>query len=116
TERDAVDTATYSINGQVADGSLAGYDVSTTSTYGTLHLNSSTGAYTFVAAATAIDALQTGDTPAVTFTLNVTDSGSLSDSKTLTIHLVGADDTPTLSATVTSATLTDTAAADTFAA
>ncbi len=47
TDRDAGDTATYSIAGQVADVSLAGYDVSTASAYGTLHLNSTSGAYTF---------------------------------------------------------------------
>src|SRR5207248_2145939 len=88
TDRDTVDTATYSITGQVADNSHAGFDHSLASTYGTLYLNSSSGAYSFVAAAGAINALQAGDTPAVSFTLNVTDSGSLSDSKTLTIHLV----------------------------
>src|SRR5438067_595888 len=40
----------------------------------------------------------------------------MTDSKTLTINLVGADENPTLSASVTSATLTDTAANDAFAA
>src|SRR6185437_8008450 len=115
-DRDTGDTATYSITGQTADISQAGFDQSLASTYGTLYLNSASGAYSFLANAGAINALQAGATPSVAFTLNVTDSGNLSDSKTLTINLVGADDTPTLTASVTSATLTDTAANDAFAA
>ena len=96
TDRDTVDTATYSITGGSLDNSHAGFDHSLDRPAdGTLYLNSSSGAYSFVAAAGAIDALQAGDTPSTSFTLNVTDSGNLFDSKTLTIHLVGADDTPT---------------------
>src|SRR5438105_3013176 len=95
--------------------SHAGLDHSLASTYGTLYLNSSSGAYSFVAAAGAINARSEERRVGKGFTLNVTDSGSLSDSKTLTIHLVGADDTPSLSASVTSATLTDTAVNDSFA-
>src|SRR5207245_2843739 len=99
-DRDAGDTATYSITGGSADTSHAGFDQSASSAYGTLYLNSSTGAYSFVANAGAINALQAGSTPDVVFTLKVTDSGGLTDSKTLTINLVGADDTPALTASV----------------
>src|SRR5205085_2658579 len=115
-DRDTGDTATYSITGQAADNSQLGFDQSKASTYGTLYLNSSTGAYSFLANAGAINALQAGATPSVAFTLNVTDSGNLSDGKTLIINLVVADDPPSLPASVTSATLTDTAANDAFAA
>ncbi len=114
TDRDAGDTATYSIAGQVADVSLAGYDVSTASAYGTLHLNSTSGAYTFVPNDTAIEGLKTTDT--TSFTLTVTDASAATDSQTLTITLNGTNDTPTLAASLTSATYTDTAADDTFAA
>src|SRR5206468_2316339 len=90
TDRDAGDSATYSIAGQVTDNSLAGYDVSKASAYGTLHLNSTSGAYTFVPSDTAIEGLKTTDT--TSFTLTVTDgTGGVSGtaSQTLTITLNG---------------------------
>src|SRR5207302_917806 len=111
----AVDTATYSITGGSADNSLAGFDHSDSSAYSTRALNSSTGTYSFVTTATASNAMQATDTPSVSFTLNVTDSGNLSDSKVLTINLVGANDTLTLAASITSSNLTDTAANDRLA-
>src|SRR5262249_51979594 len=50
-------TLTYGIVGGTADTSLSGYDQSLTGTYGTLFINTATGAYTFVPSATAINAL-----------------------------------------------------------
>ena len=114
TDRDAGDSATYSIAGQVADLSLAGYTVSKASAYGTLYLNSTSGAYTFVPNDTAIEGLKTTDT--TSFTLTVTDGTGGAASQTLTITLDGVNDTPVLSASLTSATYTDSAADDTFAA
>ena len=52
-------TLTYGIVGATADASHGGYNQSLTGTYGTLYLNSTTGAYTFVPNNTAIDALTT---------------------------------------------------------
>src|SRR5436305_13513235 len=46
-DRDTGDTATYSITGGASDTSHADFDVSKTSAYGTLYLNSSSGAYSF---------------------------------------------------------------------
>ena len=89
---DSGDTATYSVSGGVADNSLAGYDTSKASAYGTLYLNSASGAYEFVPNDTAIEALRTDDS--VAFTLTVTDSQGASDSETLTINIDGANDTP----------------------
>ena len=111
---DSGDTATYSVSGGAPDISRLGYDTSASSAYGTLYLNSSSGAYLFVPNDTAIEALKTDDS--VGFTLTVTDSQSASDSATLTINIDGANDTPELSATLTSATFTDTAGDDSFSA
>ncbi|MCH8616671.1 VCBS domain-containing protein [Sphingomonas sp. SM33] len=113
TDRDASDTATYGIDGGAADNSLAGYDVSKSSTYGKLYLNTSTGAYTFVPNDGAIEALKAN--ASATFTLTVTDGSSATDSETLTINLTGANDTPELAA-ITAATYNDTAGDDTFLA
>ena len=66
---------------------------------------------------TAIEGLKTTDT-STSFTLTVTDGtgGRGTASQTLTITLDGAERHPDLSASLTSATYTDTAADDTFAA
>ncbi len=111
---DRGDTATYSIDGGADDNSHAGYDTSVSSTYGKLYLNSETGAYEFVPNDTAIEALKTDDS--VNFTLRVTDHEGATDTETLTINLDGINDAPELSATVTSATFTDTAGDDSFSA
>ncbi len=86
------DTAAYSVNGGVADDSRAGFDTSSSSAYGTLYLDSATGAYEFVPNEGAIEALKSDDS--VSFTLTVTDSQGASDSETLTITLDGANDKP----------------------
>ncbi len=107
TDRDAADTATYSITGQVADVSLARLRrLEIASAYGTLFLNSGTGAYTFVPDDTAIEALKT--TATAGFTLTVTDASAASASQALTITLDGANDTPTLAASLTGGDLTPT--------
>jgi VCBS repeat-containing protein len=111
---DSGDTATYSVNGGALDNSHLGYDTSASSAYGTLYLDSLSGAYLFVPNDTAIVALKTDDS--VGFTLTVTDSQGASDSETLTINIDGTNDTPELSATLTSATFTDTANDDSFIA
>ena len=68
-------TLTYGISGGTSDFSRPGYDVSSTGTYGTLFVNSATGAYTFVPNDTAINALTATTTESFTFTVS---DGSLS--------------------------------------
>ncbi|MEH1948251.1 MAG: DUF4347 domain-containing protein [Nostoc sp.] len=82
-------TLTYGIT----DGTVNGTTVTKTGTYGTLSLDTSTGAYTFTPVDTAIEALSSNDTEA--FTVTVSD-GTASDSKTLDINLTGVNDTPIL--------------------
>ena len=88
----------------------ATYDVSDTNLYGTLYLNSSTGAYTYVPNSGAINALTAPTTE--NFIITVSD-GTLSTNQTFTVTLNGANDAPTLAA-VTAPTYTDTAALDHF--
>lgn len=71
----------------------AGYDLeNTSSAYGTLYLNSSTGAYKFVANDGAIEALQWGVNPSVVFNVTATADGAISDSQTLTVNIAGGND------------------------
>ncbi|WP_459162002.1 VCBS domain-containing protein [Bradyrhizobium japonicum] len=74
------------------------YDVSKTSSYGTLYLNSSTGAYAFVPDSGAINALKTPTTDS--FVITVSD-GSLSTQQAFTININGADDAAIISGTTT---------------
>ncbi|MEH2294226.1 MAG: DUF4347 domain-containing protein [Nostoc sp.] len=101
-------TLTYGITG----GTINGTTVTKTGTYGTLSLNSSTGAYTFTPVDSAIEALTNNDTEG--FPVTVSD-GTANDSKTLAINLTGTNDTPTLN-TPTAISYTDTANDDTFTA
>ncbi|MCS3894760.1 VCBS repeat-containing protein [Bradyrhizobium japonicum USDA 38] len=74
------------------------YDVSKTSSFGTLYLNSTTGAYAFVPDSGAINALKTPTTD--TFVITVSD-GSLSAQQAFTININGADDAAIISGTTT---------------
>jgi VCBS repeat-containing protein/probable HAF family extracellular repeat protein len=87
------ETLTFGVVGGAADNSLAGYNISEASLYGTLYLNSASGAYTFVPNDSAIQALKS--TTAVDFNITVSD-GALSDSKTLTVTLNGVNDTASI--------------------
>ncbi|MBR9866131.1 MAG: hypothetical protein GYB18_03345, partial [Oceanospirillales bacterium] len=111
-DRDSNDSATYGISGQTGDTSRSGYDLSKTGSYGTLYLNSATGAYSYVPNDGAINAL-TSDA-SETFTLSVTDASSASDSQVLNINLTAANDTPEITASLTDTTYVETAADDTF--
>jgi hypothetical protein len=99
-------TLTYGITG----GTVSGTTITKTATYGTLTLNSSTGAYTFTPVDGAIEALTSNATES--FAVTVSD-GTATDSKALAINLTGANDTATLS-TLTAISYTDTANDDTF--
>jgi VCBS repeat-containing protein len=114
TATDLGDTLTYSINGQVSENNTidsVSYDRKQVGTYGTLYLNSATGAYVFVPNDGAIEGLKSNDSEG--FTLTVTDSFGATDSETLTINLTGANDTPDLDAP-SSIDYIDTANDDTF--
>ncbi|MDQ0559402.1 T1SS-143 domain-containing protein, partial [Rhizobium mesoamericanum] len=91
---DLGDSATYGIGGTgvVTGAFTGGYNIEKVGTYGTLYLNSATGAYTYVPNDGAIEALKKGATES--FTLTVTDGAGAGDSKTLTITLDGTNDTP----------------------
>ena len=107
TDRDAGDSATYSIIGpQVVDNSLAGFDRSQTNTYGTLYLNSTSGAYRFVPNDAAIEGLTS--TTSTSFQLSVTDASTGTDTKTLAITLNGANDLPTIGGTASGSVTEDT--------
>ena len=112
TERDSGETLTYSITGASADTSLSGFTHSMSGTYGTLYINSGTGAYRYVPQDSSFE----GATSAVTdaFTMSVSDGGA-SASQTLTVNVGGVNDTPGLAA-ITGLSFTDTASDDSFTA
>src|SRR5439155_536531 len=114
-DRDVGDSATYSIDAGVAGSYLAGaYDSAKAGTYGTLYLNSTSGAYKFVANDAAIEGLNAGNNPSLGFTLKVTDGGGLSDTQTLTVNISGANDKPRLEEKTTGHKSSDTLADHTF--
>ncbi len=105
-------TQSFGIDGGVS-GSYSGYNVAKATAYGTLYVNSATGAYSFIADDAAVEGLI--NDASVVFDVTVSDGLGGTDSKTLTITIDGANDTPELTASVTAATRTDTANDDTFA-
>ena len=109
-ERDSGDTLTYAISGGSADTSVSGFTHSRTGSYGTLYVNSSSGAYRYVPNDSAIEGLTSNTSE--DFTLSASD-GTASASQTLTASFAGANDPPILSA-ITGFTLTDTANDDSF--
>ena len=110
TERDTADTVSYAISGGSADTSVSGFTHSRLGTYGTLFINSGTGAYQFVPADTAIE--RATATVTEDFTVSVT-SGGATVNETLTATVAGVNDTPVFNA-ISAITLTDTTADDSF--
>nr|WP_096668985.1 VCBS domain-containing protein [Polaromonas sp. AET17H-212] len=84
TDVDTGDTKTWSVGGGTVQ----------VGTYGTLTLNASTGGYTYVVNAAAVNALPAGSTPTDVFTATVTDTAGASATQTLTVTVNGANDTP----------------------
>jgi VCBS repeat-containing protein len=106
TDRDAGDSKAYSIDGGVASTG-AGFPASEgwvqkVGTYGTLYLNSTSGAYTYVPNDGAIEGLKADASE--NFSPVVTDGSDATDSETLTINITGANDTATI---VVDANVTD---------
>ena len=93
-------TAVFSATGAASDSSQPGYNLSVAGTYGKLYVNSSTGAYEYVPDSVAINALITTQTDSFTLTVNDQGSPPLSDMKTLTVTLIGANDIPTIGGTI----------------
>lgn len=81
-----------------AGATLSGSSLVAVNDYGTLTVDTVSGAYAFVADPDKIDALKAGETVAVSFDAVVTDEhGASSSPVTLTFHLVGANDTAVIS-------------------
>ncbi|MDP3170410.1 MAG: VCBS domain-containing protein, partial [Polaromonas sp.] len=97
TDVDAGDTKTWSVGGGTT---LAG-------TYGTLTLNATTGVYTYVVNAAAVNALQAGSNPTDVFTATVTDAAGATSTQTLTVTVTGANDRPTGTASGGSTSFTE---------
>ena len=92
---DTADTKLYSISGQTAGTFVIGstsYDLSKVGTYGTLYLDSVSGAYEFVPNNIAINARTSNSSES--FTMVTTDNNNASDSKIFTINITAANDTP----------------------
>ena len=101
TDVDAGAVQTYGIAGGASDGPVvvngASYDVSQRGSYGTLYVNSATGAYVFVPDDAAINGLTADTTETFTFTVS---DGTLTDSQSFEVTLDGKNDKPVLSAGV----------------
>jgi len=96
-------TLIFSISGQTSANTVLNgvtYDVSKNSLYGTLYLNSATGAFTFIPNNNAINALKTATTQ--DFIITVSD-GTLSDTATFTVNIHGVEDAAIFSGSATGA-------------
>jgi hypothetical protein len=105
-DRDTSAVLTYGITGGIAANGIS----TLAGTYGSLSLNTSTGAYTYTPNASAINALSNNATDNFTFTVS---DGTLTVDQSFAININGANDTPALTA-VTAGSYTDTTANDTF--
>ena len=98
-----VETLTYGIVGGTPGGPG---EVELAGTYGTLTVDTLTGAYTYTKNAAAIEALDATETDSDVFTVTVSDGDGPAVTRTYTVTVNGADDAPTL-ATVTSGSIAE---------
>ncbi|WP_334356711.1 MULTISPECIES: VCBS domain-containing protein [unclassified Bradyrhizobium] len=106
-------TLTFGIDGGIAGSTVIDgvtYDVSRVGPYGTLYVDSTTGAYTFVPDSNAINALTAPTT--TDFTITVSD-GTLSADQTFTIAINGTNDAAIISGTTSGAVIEASGAANT---
>src|SRR5204862_3905210 len=82
----------------VGSSVLAGYDVAKAGDYGTLYVNSLTGAYLFVPNAAAIEALDASESDSDLFTMTVKIGRASGRARTYTVNLAGAVDAQSLGA------------------
>ncbi|MGL4637956.1 MAG: cadherin-like domain-containing protein, partial [Beijerinckiaceae bacterium] len=90
TDADTANTKTFGIDGSVASTN-ASFTVMKAGTYGTLHVNASTGAFEFVPTDAAIEARKTNATETFTFTVS---DGTTTTNQTLTVSIGGENDAP----------------------
>ncbi|MDP1521382.1 VCBS domain-containing protein, partial [Porticoccus litoralis] len=88
-----VETLTYGVQGGSADNSLAGYDTSVDGTYGTLYVNSGTGAYQYVLT-TDIEGWDDGESDTENFTFTVSDGDDADVTQPYAVLISGANDAP----------------------
>src|SRR5690606_38999210 len=88
---DASDVLSYGISGGTPNGDGT---VSVVGTYGTLTVDTSTGAYSYAKNGVAIESLNVGDAPNDAFTITVTDSQGASAQRQFIVTIVGANDAP----------------------
>ena len=96
-------TVSYSIT----TGTTSGGFSSVTGTYGTLALNTSSGAYTFNPNADAINALAAGTNQVVTYTVRASDGQSGTADQTFTLNITGASDRPALTSDAALSTIAE---------
>ena len=82
------------------------------SSYGTLTVNTSTGAYSYAKNAAALESLHVGESVTDVFTVTVTDNHGSQTTQNYTINVTGANDAPTL-ASVTSGSIAEDSLAST---
>lgn len=95
---DTIDTITFGVAfGDTlggGDDTLGGYDSSVLGDYGTLYINSATGAYDYVVDDAKVEAAKTTDHDVFTFTISDGNGGT--DSQTFDVTINGVNDTPEL--------------------
>ncbi|MBV1691089.1 VCBS domain-containing protein [Novosphingobium sp. G106] len=87
-----IETLIYGVQG----GSVASGIATKAGTYGTLTVDTATGAYVYTPNAAAIEGLDSGEKPSDVFTFTVSDGDAPLGTQTYTVNLTGADDAPTL--------------------
>jgi VCBS repeat-containing protein len=99
-------TATGQVTANDVDGDTLTYSAaSTAGTYGSISVDSATGAWVYTLANNQanVQALNSGDTRTDTFTVNVSDGNGGTTSQNVTVTINGANDAPTLAPVVTTA-------------
>ncbi|WP_448208324.1 putative Ig domain-containing protein [Azospirillum sp. sgz302134] len=94
----------FGIQGGTGQGNV----VTKAGAYGTLTVNTATGAFTFTPDSAAIDALSGGARPQDAFTVTAADGKGGTATQALTITLVGADEAPTVTTQPATTTTTPT--------
>ena len=85
-----VEDLTYGIQG----GTVVGTTVTSVGDFGVLTLDTVTGIYSFAKDASAIEALDDTEIDSDVFTMTVSDGDGALVTKTYTVNVIGADDTP----------------------
>ena len=84
-------------NAATVSGSASEYTITKNSvTWGTIALNTATGAWTFTADADALNSLYNGEQETLSLQARVTDAAGATDTETFTITLTGANDHPVI--------------------